>query len=703
MSNSLDKIFKPKTVAVIGASNKPGSIGNVIVNNLLRYEFKGKIYPINPKTDKIDWLQCYPSILDVTDEIDLAIIVVPRDFVAASLEQCGQKGVKGILTITAGFKEIGGEGIEKEKELIDIVKKYGMRMVGPNCYGLVNSADDISLNCTFSKLNPPRGGVAFMSQSGALGEVVIDYTSRLNIGFSQFVSVGNKADISDIDMLRYWENDDTCKMILLYLENVENAAEFTKVAGQITKKKPIFAVKTGRSKAGAKAISSHTGVLAGGDAATDAVFKQCGIIRADSIDEMFLNAMAFTHQPMLKGDRIAVITNAGGPGILCTDAVEMLGLEMAQFDPKTKEYLRANLQSMAAVNNPIDVIASGGPDAYAASMEAVLTDRNVDGVICIFVPPILVDSKAVLKAVADKVKEHGNNKTVLACLMGSPDGIPGSEYLDEVNVPSYTFPEAAAKALRSMAEFRGWLNRKKGKLPKFDVKEKSVRKIIDSAVKHGRKAILGRDAYKILKAYGIPIAKVARAKDSKELSKAIDKVKLPLVMKIEDDSISHKSDVGGVMVGLATKKEVNRAFKDMKSKFPGKDGEFAGVLLQEMVSDGVETIMGMNQDPTFGQVIMFGLGGIFVEILKDVSLKLNPITDIDAEEMIKSIKSSKILEGARGAKGVDTDILRDTLLKLSQLAMDFPEIKSIDLNPFLISSEKKYSKAVDARFILNED
>jgi len=700
MSTNLNAIFKPKTIAVIGASNKPGSIGSVIVNNILRYEYKGKIYPVNPKADKIGWLKCYPSVLDIPDDIDLAIIVVPRDFVKPSLEQCGEKGVKGVVTITAGFKEIGGEGIEKEQELIDIIDKYGMCMVGPNCYGLVNSEPDISLNCTFSKLNPPRGKVAFMSQSGALGEVVIDYTSKLNLGFSMFASVGNKADISDNDILEYWKDDPNCEIILLYLENIEDSRRFVSLAREITRKKPIFAVKAGRTASGAKAISSHTGVLAGGDAPTDAVFNQCGIIRTESIDELFDAAMAFTHQPLLKGDRIAVITNAGGPGILATDAVETLGLKMARFDSKTIDYLRANLSAVAAVNNPIDVIASGGPDAYAAAMEAVLSDKNVDGVIVIFVPPILVDSKAVLGAIADKIKEHGNNKTVLACLMGSPDGVAGSEFLTDMNVPTYLFPESAARAMKAMAGYNKWLNRKPGKAAKFDVKRDKAKKIIEKARREAHKEILGDEAFKILKAYGINTVKIERATTPQVLKKCLEKIKFPVVMKIDDPTISHKTDVGGVVANIRNKSEATEAFGKMKKRFGSKNRDFSGVIIQPMIEGGLETIIGMNQDPTFGPLLMFGIGGVQVELHKDVAFKLNPITDIDAKEMIESIKGYPLLAGFRGSRGVNIAIIEETLLRLSQLVSDFNEFKSIDINPFIACAEARNSKAVDIRIVL---
>jgi len=700
MSGNLDMIFKPKTVAVIGASNKPGSIGNVIVNNLLRFGCKGKIYPVNPKADKIEWLECYRSVLDIPGEVDLAIIVVPRDFVAPSLEQCGQKGVKGVVTITAGFKEIGGSGIEKEQELLDIVRKYKMRMVGPNCYGVFNTNPDVSLNCTFSKLNPLRGKAAFMSQSGALGEVVIDYTNSLNFGFTQFASVGNKADISDIDILQYWRDDIQTEMILLYLENIEKPQDFTRLARQITPKKPIFAVKSGRTESGAKAIGSHTGVLAGGDKATDAVFKQCGIIRAESMDELFDITKAFASQPLIKGDRVAVITNAGGPGILATDAVERNGLKMARFEKKTIAFLKDHLPPVAALHNPIDVIASGGPDAYGAAVEAVLKDKNVDGVIVIFVPPILVDSKSVLTEVVDRVSKFQKGKTVLSCLMGAPQGITGSELLTEAGIPDYLFPESGARALAAMREYQAVLYRPKGKIPEFKSKKSTVGKIISKAAKNGSNTLLGLEALNILKAYGINIAKSEVARDSQEIKRLLTKMKLPVAMKIDDPEISHKSDLGGVAVGLQTKIEVVKKFNEMKKRFTHKNGTFGGVLLQEMVSDGVETIIGMNHDATFGPLMMFGLGGIHVELLKDVVFRVHPIADIDAETMIKSVKSFKLLSGFRGSQPVDIETLKDTLLKLSALITDFPEIKSLDINPYISGINKSSSKAVDARVIL---
>lgn len=697
MTNLLDNIFKPKTIAVVGASTKEGTIGYVILNNLLRFNFKGSIYPVNPKADSILGLKCYPNVPALPDNVDLAIIVVSRDLVKQSLEECGQKGIKGIVTITAGFKEIGGEGIAKEAELMEIVKRYGMRMVGPNCYGQLNTDPAFALNGTFSKLNPLRGKIAFMSQSGALGEVVIDYTNRLNLGLSMFVSIGNKADISDIDILKYWQNDPNTEVILFYLENFENPRQLLEVAREITPNKPILAVKAGRTESGARAISSHTGVLAGGDVGTNAFFEKCGILRATSIDEIFDMAMGLSNQPLPKGDRVAVITNAGGPGVMATDALETLGLKMARFEPETIAYLKANLLPMAAVTNPIDVIASGGPDAYGAAVEASLKDPNVDAVIVIFVPPILVDHKAVINNVIDRVKKYQNGKTVFSCLMGSPSGIAGTEDLIANGIPVYAFPEGAARGMAAMVQYRAIKERQHTKAPVFSVDKSNVKNIINKL--KAQKVILGQDALDILNSYGIKVPGAMRAVTESEIDSALKNLNLPLVMKIDDTRVVHKTDTGGVALNLKTRDEVIAAFLDMKRKFT-IDNIFAGVMLQEMVKGGVETIIGMSQDPSVGTLMMFGLGGINVELMKDVAFKVYPLTELDAAEMIKSVKGYKLLTGFRGSQPVNIKALEETLLRLSQLAGDFPEIESFDVNPFIVMPDGRVSMAVDARFVL---
>ncbi len=700
MNNQLDAIFKPKSIAVLGASSKKGTIGYAIFNNLIRYNFKGKLYPVNPKSETINGLKCYPAILDIPDKIDLAIIVVPRDLMEQAVDECGQKGVSCVIAITSGFKEIGKEGAAKERKLVELIRKYGMRMIGPNCYGVLNTDPAYLMNGTFSKLNPLPGKMAFLSQSGSLGEVVIDYTNKLNLGFSMFASIGNKADISDIDILEYWKDDPESQVILLYLENIENSSEFIKITHDITRNKPILAIKAGRTESGARAISSHTGVLAGGDVGVDALFEKCGIIRVDAFDELFDMAMALSSQPPLKGDRIAVITNAGGPGILATDAIEKLGLKMARFEQPTIDFLRAHLSPMAAVNNPIDVIASGGPESYAAAVEASLKDPNVDGLIVIYVPPILIDHKVLIDSVIDRVTKYQNGKPVLSCLMGSPGGIPGADDLIKKNIPIYTFPEGAAKGMAAMMQYRKIRQRMNGNIRQFNVDKAKIERFIESTRKANKNTIIGDDALAILNAYGVGIVKSIKAKTENELFEALNILAYPIAMKTDDPTILHKTEVGGVILNLNNKDSVIESFNKMKAKFSGPDRDFAGVVLQEMVTDGVETIIGMNGDPFYGPLIMFGLGGVQVELMKDVAFRVGPLSDIEADELIRSIKSFPLLNGFRGSTPVDLNRLSETIQRLSQLASDFHDIESFDLNPFLASANPEKSKALDARFIL---
>ena len=700
MDRSLDGIFRPNSIAVIGASTKKGTIGREILHNLIENEFNGKVFPVNPKASVIHSIKCYSTVLDVPDAVDLAIIIVPRDHVKTILEQCGEKGVKGVVVITSGFKETGEEGAKKELELMEVVRKYNMRMIGPNCFGVLNADPNYSMNATFSKTKPLVGNVGFMSQSGALGEAILDYANRLDLGFSMFASVGNKADISGNDILAYWQDDPNTELILLYIENFGDPRRFTGIARGITRKKPIVAVKAGRTAAGAQAISSHTGVLAGLDVGTDALFDQCGVQRVTSVDELFDVAIAFTNQPLPDGDRIAVITNAGGPGILATDAVVSLGMKMADFEPKTLKYLRANLPPIAAVNNPIDVIAAGGPDSYRVAMDAVLSDKNVDGVIVIFVPPIVVDHKAVIKAIAEMIAKHHNNKTVLGCFMGTPDGIAVLEEMAKHKIPIYTFPESAAKAMWAMTRYHKWIERPEGKMADFKVNKGRVKKIVAAAVKAKHEILIGEEALEILDAYGIGVARSMKAKSLQDMKKAVSMLGFPLVMKIDDPKIAHKTDVGGVVTDLRGQAELDDAFRKMKKKFSRPKRKFTGVILQEMAKSGVETIMGMHHDPSFGPLMMFGLGGIYVEIMKDVAFKIHPLTDYDAEEMIKSVKGYPMLTGFRGSPAVDLKVLEETLLRLSLLVSDFPIFESFDVNPFIVTEKTGKSKAVDARFIL---
>jgi len=700
MAGNLDGIFRPKAIAVIGASTRKGTIGREILHNLIECEFNGKVFPVNPKAKVIHSIKCYSTILDVPDAVDLAIIVVPHEHVAPTLEQCGEKGVKGVVIISSGFKETGEEGARKEAKLVEIIRRYNMRMVGPNCFGVLNTDPRYSMNATFSKTKPLGGKVGFMSQSGALGEAILDYANALNLGFSMFASVGNKADVSGNDLLRYWRDDPRTEMILLYLENFGNPRQFTRIARGITRKKPIIAVKAGRTAAGARAVSSHTGALAGLDVGTDALFDQCGVLRVTSVDELFDIAMALSNQPIPRGDRIAIITNAGGPGILATDAIVNLGIEMAKFEKKTLKYLKANLAAAASVNNPVDVIASGGPDSYRVAMDAVLSDNNVDAVIVIFVPPVVVDHRAVVNAIIEMIEKHKNDKTVLGCFMTAPGGISGSEEMAKHKIPIYAFPESAAKAMSFMVRYRKWIDRPVGKAVTFRVDRGRVNKIIDAAVKAGREIIVGEEALEILDAYGIQVARSLKAGTQQDVKKVASRLGFPVIMKIDDPKITHKTDVGGVTADLRNQSEVVEAFKVMKERFGGPQREFAGVIVQKVVKDGLETIIGMDQDPSFGPLMMFGLGGIYVEVMKDVAFKIHPLTDYDAEEMIKSIKGYPLMTGFRGASKVDLKGLEETILRLSQLVSDFPHLASFDVNPFIATASRQTSKAVDARFVL---
>jgi len=695
-NSSLDAIFRPKSIAVIGASTKKHTIGYEIFNNIILNEFNGKVFPVNPKADVVHSMKCYKSISEIPDEVDLAIIIVARKFVPSVIEECGQKGVKGVVVISGGFKETGAEGSKLEEEIVSIINKYKMRMVGPNCFGVANFSPEVSMDATFSKMQSLYGKIGFISQSGALGQVIMEYARSLNTGFSMFGSIGNKADISGNDLMLYWQDDPEVEIILLYLENFGSPRRFTQIARQITKKKPLICVKAGRTEQGAKAVSSHTGVLSNLDVGVDALFEQCGVIRADSIEEMFDYSIALYNKDIPKGDRIGIITNAGGPAILATDALVNHGLKVPELSADSQKFLRENLMEVAAVNNPVDVIASGGPDAYRASMEALMRDDNIDTLMVIFVPPIMIDHRAVIETIIDVFKK--GSKPVIVCFMGPYDNTDGSERLLQENISVYMFPESAAKTLSVIKKYQKWKNREEGNIPEFTVQREKVREIIDTAKKEKLTSLIGIEALEILNAYGINTAKFALASNESDLQSVEENIGFPVVMKINKPEILHKTDVGGVITDLRTQEELRESFSKMRTQFE-KDGEFE-VLLQEQVRRGVETVIGMTNDPSFGPLIMFGLGGIYVEVMKDVSFKIHPITDLDAKEMIESVKGYPLLSGFRGSKPVVIKELIETMLRLSQLVSDFHEIDQFDVNPFLASSEPGKSSAVDARFIL---
>lgn len=697
--SDLDCIFRPRSIAVIGASRRKRTLGREIIHNLIEGEFNGPIFPVNVHATVVHSLKAYKNVLDIEDEVDLAIIVVPKKHVMSVVEECGKKGVKGLVVITAGFGEVDAEGQKREAELLDIVHKHNMRMIGPNCMGIINSNADIQMNATFAPTQPIPGDISFMSQSGALGVSILEMANDLKIGISMFASIGNKTDISGNDLLQYWKDNPQTRMILLYLESFGNPRKFTKIAKSISKFKPIIAVKSGRTAAGAKAASSHTGALAGLDFAADALFAECGVLRVNSVEEMFELVVALDNQPIPQGSRVAVLTNAGGPGILATDAIVNSTLKMANLADETRKALRKVLPAEASVENPVDMIASANDVAYRNALDLLLSDDNVDSVIIIFVPPITVDAMGVARTMVEITRKHPT-KTALVCFMSAE-----KESINELRrnkLPVYLFPESAVRALSTMDKYRRWCIKQDGVVKSFAVDRQKVAGVIEVARAEDRKQLSDVEVATILDAYGFARPKsrlVSTAAEAIEFSKELD---TPIVLKVVSPDILHKSDVGGVQVDLRSADEIEKAFNTMRKKLDGLKPapKVDGFLAQEMVKGGKETVIGMSYDNSFGALIMFGLGGIYVEILKDVAFKIAPLTDIDAQEMIDSLRSSPLLKGVRGEKPVNTGMIVETLLRLSQLVTEFYEIAEIDINPFIVFEDREKCKAVDARIRL---
>ncbi len=699
MRHELDYIFRPRSVAVIGASRRKGSIGREILHNILTAEFNGKVFPVNPSASVIHSIKSYSTILDVPDAVDLAIIIVPKVHVKKVVSQCGEKGVKGIVIISAGFSEVGPEGKALELEVLGIVREYNMRMVGPNCFGVVNADPEVNLNANFGKTFPKFGNVGFITQSGAMGEAIMSHAKELGIGFSIVASIGNKADISSNDILEYLKSDPSTDVILLYLENFGNPRNFTQMAREVSLIKPIVAVKSGRTRLGAKAASSHTGALAGMDVGVDALFEQTGVMRVDTVEELFGVAAALSIQPIPKGNRVVVVTNAGGPGILATDALINSGMEMPDLTPETVKELKKFISADASFSNPMDMVAGAGPKEYKQTLDAVKKDERFDIIIPIFVPPVTIDELEVAKNIQESLSD--TDKSVYACFMGAGESTLGIEHLKKYNIPVYFFPESIARTLASIHGYKKWLSRPKGKVRTFKVDTARVKEIINRTVKGKDGAIVGDEALEILGAYGIQVAGYRYANSVQEAAAIAREISSPVVMKIASPAILHKTEAGGVIVDLRSDTEVQNAFEELKNRAGTlKKGEHFSVAIQQMISGAVETVIGMTTDPSFGPLMMFGLGGIYVEVMKDVAFRINPLTDQGAKDMIKSLRSYPLLTGFRGAPPVDLAYVEETLLRISQLVKDFDCFSEIDVNPFIVSPDRENCKAVDARFIV---
>jgi acetyltransferase len=625
------------------------------------------------------------------------VIVVPWRSVLSVVEECGQKGVKGLVVISAGFKETGEKGAELEKRVVEAIKRCGMRLVGPNCMGVINTDPNVRLDATFAPTVPMRGNVAFVSQSGALGVTILEYANKLNLGVSMFISVGNKADISGNDLLEYWRGDASIDVILMYLESFGNPRKFTRLAREVSQSKPIIVVKSGRTASGARAASSHTGALAQLDLAFDALFKQCGVIRADTIEEMFDISMALANQPVPKGNRVAIVTNAGGPGIMAADACESLDLEITDLSEGTRRRLREYLPPEASVHNPVDLIASGDEDAFQYSLDQVLQDGSVDAAIVIFVPPIFTDPTKVACRISEVAGRSA--KPVLGCFMGTRGVSGGVEELKKHGIPAYSFPESAAEALSAMVNYGRWKERERGKTVEYRVETDAVKKIFERCRKEERPYLSDFEVVEVLQAYGIPFARAVLCESFPEVARAAGQMGYPVVLKATSKNLVHKSDIGGVEVDIRSENELEEAFTRMQANLEKKGVSPDGLsfAVQEMVSGGRETILGLNSVPNFGHLVMFGLGGVYVEALKDVVFRISPLTDRDAQEMVEAIRGYPILKGIRGERPVAFQTITETLMRLSQLAQDFPEILEMDLNPFMAFPDPAGCKSVDAR------
>ena len=699
-NSSLQHFFTPASVAVIGASHQPGKIGHDILNNLKLSGFAGAIYPINPKSPEILELKCYPSVLAVEGAIDLAVIVIPARAVLGVMEECAKKGIDSVIVISAGFKESGSEGIELEKELGEIATRSGIRVVGPNCLGII--ATSAGLNASFAPVYPKVGSLALMSQSGALATAILDWSVQNGIGYSKFVSFGNGVDVGVVDLLRAWEDDPETRVIVAYVEGLPNGPEFIRVARQVSMKKPVIVVKSGNTQSGARAVSSHTGSLAGSGEAYTAAFKQCGVIRAHSVEELFDLAVAFAYQDLPRSRRVAILTNAGGPGIMATDAVEMAGLQLAAVSPETVERLQTKLPPASNLHNPVDCLGDADASRYNFAAEAVLADPNVDSALALLTPQTSTQPLETAQGVAASAARHG--KPVLACFMGGGAMTTAIEALGGQRVPNYPYPERAVAALASMVNYREWREEPPDEIERFPADTEVVRRIFAHTREQHRVNLGEVEARQILRAYNIRCPKSEVAHSAEDAARIGDEIGYPVVMKIVSPDILHKSDIGGVRIGIRDRQDAMDTYELMMLRIRryAPNADLRGVSVQEMIRSGREVILGSTCDPQFGPMVMFGLGGIYVEVLKDVSFRIAPFGRRHARRMVDEIRSAPLLRGARGEQPCDLEAIATCLLILSQLVTDFPEIVEMDINPLKVGEPGTGAVAVDARITIAE-
>jgi acetyl coenzyme A synthetase (ADP forming)-like protein len=697
---SFDTMLRPRSIAVIGASENPSKVGYAVLANLLAENFPGDIYPINLKKDTILGKKCYPTLKDVPGVIDLAVIIVTREHVLQVVKDCIAKRVPSIITITAGFAETDEEGKRLQQELARLVREGKITHMGPNCLGLINPWE--KLNAAFGQAAGEPGHIGLFSQSGALITALQDWAATNQLGFSLVASIGNKATLDEVDFLEYLKDEPNTRVIASYLEDIHDGQKFMKIAEKVSKKKPIIILKSGRTQAGAKAASSHTGSLAGADMAYNCAFERTGIIRVDSIEHLFDVASALAYQPLPEGDRIAVVTNAGGPGIMMADVLEMAGLQVARLKKETKEKLAAILPHAASIHDPVDVLGDAKGDRYGEALRILVESDDNDGLIVILTPQKMTDVEGTAQAIVEVAKN--SKKPIFTCFMGAQAVSPGVAILQKNKIPQYSIPERAARAMLEMVLYQRYRSRPLRVVDRYPVNRNPVLKIMKSYRSREMYEIGEADAKTILRAYNFDLPPSMLANSIDEAIRFAEQIGFPLAMKISSPDILHKSDVGGVRIGLENETEVADAYELMmlrvKRKMP--NAEVRGILIEKMVM-GREVIIGMKKDPQFGPMLMFGQGGIFVEVLKDVTFYLTPVTREEAMEMIRRTKTYKLLTGFRGQPGVDIEAIVDCLVRVSQLVVDFPEIEEIDINPLKVGEEGDGAFAVDARMIIAKE
>jgi acetyl coenzyme A synthetase (ADP forming)-like protein len=701
-SPELDEIFRPQSVAVVGASNRPGRVGTSLFRNILQAGYQGVAYPVNPSWKSVSGVRCFPDVRSLPEAPDLAIVIVPAARVGPTVDELGEIGTKGVVVISAGFREVGEAGALLEDDLIRRAARHRMSVVGPNCFGVFNTDPAVSLNATFSENLPPTGNIAFVSQSGALGAGILRYAASEQIGFSRFVSVGNRAGVDENDLLQALRRDPATSVILLYVESLANGRRFLETAREVTEEKPVLVIKSGRTSAGESAARSHTGSLAqsGRDQLYDSLFAQSGVQRVDTLGEMFRLARIFASRLTLNGPRLAILTNSGGPGIVAADAAVRNGLELPRLTEATRQAIAPRLPSIAAVANPLDMTADIGADAYRETLTTLLQAENLDAALVIATPTGTMTGATVVDAVL--AARAGTTKPVVACLFGLTDLSSEAKTFEAHGVPCYTFPEEAVEGLAGLARYRAWRNRPRTSVRQFEVDAAKVRAVL-SRIPEGAPQVLPEYAARdLLSAYGIPFPAVAFARNADEAVAAAEKIGYPVVLKIASPDISHKTDVGGVALGLGDASAVRAAVERMQSRVRAAlpNARLEGFEVEMQVPTGKEVLIGVQRDPSFGPIVVFGMGGIYVETLKDVTFRLAPLRTLSAQHMVESVRGFPILKGVRGEPPSDLDALAEVLERISQLAVERPEVLELDLNPLIVRPAGQGAVAVDARVVL---